>query len=206
MKKVKAVIFDCDGVMFSSRVANDAYYNDILSHFGKPPMTVEQSNFAHMHTADDSVANLFKDDPLLPEVLAYRRQINYLRYIPMMQMEPYLQRLLESLRPRYRTAISTNRSDTMASVLYTHGLEGYFDLVVSSLDVKRPKPDPESLITILTHFGLSPNEAIYIGDSVIDESAAKMAGVPLVAYQNPELAAAHYVNNFLEVERLLLGA
>jgi phosphoglycolate phosphatase len=130
-------------------------------------------------------------------------QMSYFPFIRMMQMEPYLKAFLEYLRPAYKTAISTNRSDTMNRVLWEHGLEGYFDLVVSSLDVKRPKPHPESLLKILSHFGLCPQEAIYIGDSEIDELAAKAAGIPLVAYKNTKLSAPFGVEHFKEIEILL---
>jgi len=203
MEYVRVVIFDCDGVMFDSRRANEAYYNHILTHFERPPMNSEQCDYVHMHTAEQSVAHLFRDDPRLEQALAYRQQIDYLPFIPMMQMEPYLKAFLEYLRFGYKTAISTNRSDTMDRVLAEHGLEGYFDLVVSCLDVKHPKPDPESLIKILDHFGLSPREAIYIGDSEIDEATARAAGIPLVAYKNPVLSAAYHVTHFKEIEDLL---
>ncbi|NVM56841.1 MAG: HAD family hydrolase, partial [Desulfobacterales bacterium] len=123
MEHVKVVIFDCDGVMFDSRQANEAYYNHILSHLGKPRINSQQSEYVHTHTADQSVAYLFRDDPRLKEqALTYRRRINYLPFITMMQMEPYLKEFLGYLRPSYKTAISTNRSDTMHSVLAEHGL------------------------------------------------------------------------------------
>jgi len=203
MEQVRVVIFDCDGVMFDSRGANEAYYNHILTHFGMPRMNKKQSDYVHMHTAEQSVTYLFRDDPRLEQALAYRQQIDYLPFIPMMQMEPYLKAFLEYLQFGHKTAISTNRSDTMDRVLVDHGLKGYFDLVVSSLDVKRPKPDPESLIKILDYFGAFPNQAIYIGDSEIDELAAKAAGIPLVAYKNPMLSAAYHVTDFKEIEDLL---
>jgi phosphoglycolate phosphatase len=203
MEQVKVVIFDCDGVMFDSKDANEAYYNQILAHFGKPPMNSQQSEYVHMHTADQSVAHLFSDDPLVEQALAYRHQISYFPFIPLMEMEPYLKAFLEYLRPTYKTAISTNRSDTMNRVLLDHGLEAYFDLVISSLDVKYPKPHPESLIKILNHFSLSPHEAIYVGDSEIDELAAKAAGIPLVAYKNRDLSAALHVEHFKGLEILL---
>jgi HAD superfamily hydrolase (TIGR01549 family) len=203
VQHVKVIIFDCDGVMFNSKEANEAYYNNILAHFRKPPMNRQQSEYVHMHTADDSLAYLFSDDPRLKEALAYRHQVSYFPFIPMMQIEPYLKTFLQYLGSTYKTAIATNRSDTMNQVLTEHGLEGYFDLVVSSLDVKRPKPDPESLLKILDHFGLLPYEAIYIGDSEIDELAAKAAGIRLVAYKNRELSAAHYIQHFKEIEVLL---
>ena len=203
MEQVRVVIFDCDGVMFNSRKANEAYYNHILAQFGRPRMNSEECNYVHMHTAEKSVAYLFRNDPKVKEALAYWRRMSYLPFIPVMEMEPYLKDFLEYLRPAYKTAISTNRSDTMGPVLANHGLEGYFDLVVSCLDVKHPKPHPESLIKILDHFGLSPRKAIYIGDSEIDESAAKAAGIPLVAYKNPSLSAACHVTHFKEIEELL---
>jgi HAD superfamily hydrolase (TIGR01549 family) len=203
MEYVRVVIFDCDGVMFDSRRANEAYYNHILTHFGRPQMTSEQSDYVHIHTAEQSVVYLFNNDPKLKDALAYWRRMSYSPFISLMETEPYLKAFLEYLRPTYKTAISTNRSDTMGPVLAEHGLEGYFDLVVSCLDVRHPKPDPESLIKIVDHFGLTPREAIYIGDSEIDESAARAARIPLVAYKNPVLSAAYHVTHFKEIEELL---
>ena len=203
MKPVRVVIFDCDGVMFDSKRANEAYYNHILVQFGRPEINKEECDYVHMNTAEQSVTYLFRNDPRLQDALAYWRGMSYLPFIPIMEMEPYLKEFLEYLRPAYKTAISTNRSDTMDPVLEEHGLKGYFDLVVSCLDVKHPKPDPESLIKILDYFGLSPEEAIYIGDSQIDEMAARAASVPLVSYKNPRLSAAFHVTHFKEIEALL---
>jgi len=203
MQQLKVVVFDCDGVMFDSRQANDAYYNHILAHFGRRPMSAEESHYVHMNTARESVAYLFRNDPRFEEAEAYRRGLSYLPFISKMKMEPYLKSFLAYLKPAYRTAIATNRSDTMNQVLEEHGLQKDFDLVVTSLDVARPKPAPDSLVKILGHFGVSPLEAIYIGDSEIDERTAKASGVPLVAYKNRTLSADYYVEGFSEIEVLL---
>ena len=130
MEQVRVVIFDCDGVMFDSRGANEAYYNQILARFGRPQMNSEQCDYVHMHTAEQSVVHLFRNDPKLKDALGYWQRMSYLPFIPLMETEPYLKAFLEYLRPAYRTAISTNRSDTMGPVLAEHGLGGYFDLVV----------------------------------------------------------------------------
>ena len=61
------------------------------------------------------------------------------------RIEPGLKPLLSELRLDYKIAIATNRTDTMDSVLMEYGLEKLFDLVVTALDVKYPKPDPEPL-------------------------------------------------------------
>ena len=200
---VKVVIFDCDGVMFDSREANEAYYNQILTQFGKPPMDRRQSEYVHMNTADQSVAFLFEGDPSLAAAQAYRAEMSYHRFIPMMCMEPHLKELLERLSPRFKTAIATNRSDTMGAVLEEHGLTGSFDLVVSSLDVPAPKPAPDALLKIIDHFGIDSGEAVYIGDSEIDALTAVAARVPFIAYKNRDLPADWHVEHFGEIERWL---
>ncbi len=203
LSKLKVVIFDCDGVMFDSKEANEAYYNHILERFGKPRMDARQCEYVHMNTVSRSVAYLFGGDPQVEQAQAYREELSYAPFIPMMCMEPYLRTLLEQLRISFKTAIATNRSNTMNQVLEEHGLKGYFDLIVSSLDVPEPKPAPDALLKILAHFELSPSEAIYIGDSQIDEMTAKAAGIPLIAYKNRSLSATYHVDGFDDVGVLL---
>jgi len=201
--KIRVVVFDCDGVMFDSGQANEAYYNQLLSHFGKPKMNIEQCRFVHMHTASQSVAHIFKDDPRAQEAEAYRQQMSYFPFVSKMHREPYLKRLLAYLRPSYKTAIATNRSDTMGRVLEEHGLEGAFDLVVSCLDVEHPKPAPDALFKILDHFSVSAQEAVYIGDSEIDQRTAKAARVPFIAYKNRKLSADCHIEHFVKMEAYL---
>ena len=203
MKNIKVIAFDCDGVMFDTVKANMAYYNHILEHFGRPAMTPEQFAYCHMHTVDQSIANLFNDTENFEAAQAYRKNISYLPFLKFMEMEPHLKPLLEKLRPRYKTAVATNRSDTMDRVLSEHGLKGYFDLVVSSCDVDRPKPYPDPLIKILKHFEVEPYQSIYVGDSKLDESAAKAAGIPFIAYKNRSLSTDFHIQSLKEIEEFL---
>ena len=39
---IKAVVFDCDGVMFDTADANRIYYNRVLANFNKQPLSEEQ--------------------------------------------------------------------------------------------------------------------------------------------------------------------
>ncbi|MBI5843881.1 MAG: HAD hydrolase-like protein [Deltaproteobacteria bacterium] len=201
--KIKAVVFDCDGVMFDSTEANTAFYNAILAHMGKSPMTPEQFNFAHMATADQTMENLFPDPDELFRAQALRRKIGYSRFIGLMRIEPTLMELLSIIRPDYYTAIATNRSDTMNRVLSEHGLDGSFDFVVTSLHVPRPKPFPDPIEKVLDHFGLGPERAIYIGDTEMDELASHAARVPFVAYRNPVLVADFHVESLIGVKDIL---
>lgn len=205
MKDIVVVAFDCDGVMFDTRVANMEYYNRVLNNFGRPGMTPEQFSFAHVHTADETIAYLFEDEKSFESAQRFRKSMSYLPFLKYMEIEPNLKPLLEKLRPLYKTAVATNRSDTMDRVIAEHDLEGYFDIVVSSSDVKRPKPEPDVLVRILEHFGIEPRCAMYIGDSELDEKAARAAGIHFVAYGNRSLSAAFHIKSLREVEDILDG-
>jgi phosphoglycolate phosphatase len=203
MKNIKIVVFDCDGVMFDTKESNTAYYNQILGHFGRPAMTAEQFAYCHSHTADQAIANLFNDEAGFRAAQSYRKSMSYLPFLKYMEIEPYLKPLIEMLRPEYKTAVATNRSDTMDHVISEHGLEGYFDLVVCSSDVDHPKPHPALLIKVIEHFGIEPYDSIYVGDSDLDEISAKAAGVPFVAYKNRSLSADFHIQSLKEIAEIL---
>jgi phosphoglycolate phosphatase len=200
----KVVAFDCDGVMFNSTESNKAYYNQVLANFGKPELTQEQFAYTHMHTADEAMAYLFEDKQCLEKAQIFRKQMSYMPFIRHMEIEPHLKSVLCRLRNYFKTAIASNRTDTMSKVLEVHGLENDFDFVVSALDVARPKPYPDQLFKIMNYFNVRPEEIIYIGDSEVDEMAAAAAGVPLVAYDNAELSAEIHIKSLKELENILL--
>ncbi len=197
------VTFDCDGVMFDSSFANRAYYNHLLGQFGLPAMTTAQFAYTHMHTVDESLAFLIQDPTILAEAHRYRRHMSYLSFIELMVPEPHLQGLLDKLRPDYKTAIATNRTDTMDRVLAVHHLENQFDRVVTALDVVHPKPHPDQLLVILDYFAIGPSQMLYIGDSSVDATAAQAAQVPFAAYGNPDLQADIHINSLQQVATLL---
>ncbi len=201
--KIKAVVFDCDGVMFETDNANKMYYNGILAHFGRAEMTQEQFEFAHMSPVKEALGFLFKDKEQIEDVFQYCRTLTYDSLIPHMIMEPYLRRLLDNLKEKFITAIATNRSNTMNGVLKYHNLEGDFQLVVTSLDVENPKPAPDQLYKIIEHFEIRPYEMLYIGDSTTDEQAALKAGVVFVAYDNIALKADYYISDLKEIEKIV---
>jgi phosphoglycolate phosphatase len=194
---IKLVAFDCDGVLFDSRQANIAFYNTILTNFGRPPLSPEAVDYIHSHTVRESLEYLFHGYPDLEAVFLFARNFDYSPIIAMMVEEPFLREFLRFLRPGRFTALATNRTTTTRDVLTYHGLTDDFDLVVSAQDVSRPKPHPESFVRILEHFNLSPLDAIFIGDSRVDEEFAVNAGVPFVAYRNPELNADYYLDSFV---------
>ncbi len=193
------MIFDCDGVMFDSRQANIAFYNTILDHCKKPRLSDEDIEIVHMSTAEESVNYLFQDDPRLGEAQEFRLQIDYQQFIRLMVMEPHLEKVLDALRDRHHLAIATNRTNTIHTILDVFNLAGYFDLVVSALDVKRPKPHPEAAFKILDYFSVEARKSIYVGDSIVDYKVARQAGVFFVAYKHPKLKADYHIDDLREL-------
>ncbi len=203
MTRIRVVAFDCDGVLFDTLEANRHYYNRILAHLGRPPLDAAQLHFAHAHTVHETLDLLFAEPGERAVAHAFRRTMDYGDFIAHLTIEPELYALLDWMGDRYRKAIATNRTDTMPRLLDAFGLQGRFDLVVTSLDVARPKPAPDCLFKILERFAAAPREALFVGDSAVDEATARAAGVPFVAYRNPGLAAAHHIDSLGRLRELL---
>ncbi|MFC1837910.1 HAD family hydrolase [Thermodesulfobacteriota bacterium] len=203
MAPLKLVIFDCDGVMFDSKDANRKYYNFLLEKFGHPLMDEQEEDYVHSHNVFDSVNHIFRKYPReIEDVNDYRVTVDYSPFLQYMIIEPDLKEFLRMLKPKYHTAISTNRSTTMESVMQMHGLEPYFDMVVTMLDVEKPKPHAEALVKILNHFQLSADDAVYIGDSMVDREHTDAVNMRLISFKNPDLPAEYYVNRFLDIPDL----
>ncbi|MFZ5766582.1 MAG: HAD family hydrolase [Thermodesulfobacteriota bacterium] len=205
MSDTKLVIFDCDGVMFDSKNANRMYYDHILAALGHPPMDEEELEYVHVHNVLDSVRHILRRYPEdIERAERYRADLDYHPFLQYMRMEPDLIDFLEFLVPRCDRAISTNRTTTMRNILDIFGLAPYFGKVVTAFDVARPKPHADALVTILDHFGRQVEEAIYIGDSIVDQQHAGSVGMRLIAFKNPNLDADYHVNSFMEITRLPL--
>lgn len=61
------------------------------------------------------------------------------------------------------------------------GLTGLFDALVTRDDCEEMKPDGAPVRKVLTEMGVAPEEAILIGDGIIDIMAAREVGLPSVA-------------------------
>jgi HAD superfamily hydrolase (TIGR01509 family) len=205
MKDVQVVAFDCDGVLFDTIEANRHYYNLILGHFGQPPMSAEQLLYVHSHTVHEALEHLFEDLLQREAAHAFRKTIDYGGILKHLTIEPHLIALLDWMHGKFKTAIATNRTDTMPRLLGAFGLTGRFDLVVTSLDVERPKPHPDPLLKILAQFKATPRQSLFVGDSEVDEKTARAAGVPFIAYCNRSLSAEHHIQNLRDLRTLLEG-
>ncbi|WP_411849769.1 phosphoglycolate phosphatase [Stenotrophomonas sp. LGBM10] len=96
---------------------------------------------------------------------------------------------LHALRDRNVTlAICTNKPSALVAPLLRHfGLQDLFALVLGGDSLAERKPSGVPLRHIAAHFGLAPQAALMVGDSITDYRAAVDAGMPvaLVRYGYP---------------------
>jgi pyrophosphatase PpaX len=85
------------------------------------------------------------------------------------------------------------------------GLDANFEVVVTSEDTARQKPDPEPLLHALALLEARPEEAAYVGDSPFDVAAAHGAGVYAVAVGWGGIHRAEGADAFVESPEELLG-
>ena len=89
--------------------------------------------------------------------------------------------IAEALARAGRTlAVQTNKPGPMARrILEGLGLLDRFVLVLGGGEAP-PKPDPAGALGILERVGVRPEEAIFVGDSLVDLATARNAGLTFV--------------------------
>jgi phosphoglycolate phosphatase len=206
--KTDCVIYDCDGVMFDSLDQNKRLYNHIALSIGRVPLTDVEALFCHTHTLNESIKHIFGgDETQTAKALAFwKSDINFMDFIGYLKMEPHFIETLKILKGRnIKTAISTNRTNTMEYIMEKFDLNQYFDMVVTALpkDVKNPKPHPECVEKILKKLNVDEKRVLYVGDSDVDWKTARSSGVTFIAYKNPNLEADGFIDDHLDLLKFL---
>lgn len=198
--QIDCVIYDCDGVLFDSLDANSRLYNHIAISMGRGPLSTEEHRYCHTHTVFESIHFIFKEnEPLEKKALDFlKKEIDFRDFIKFLKMEPNLIETLNILKNNgKKRAISTNRTTSMKYIMESFNLLPYFDMVVTALDVSKPKPDSESVEKILKALDVKRDKVLYVGDSEVDRDTATSSGVKFVAYKNNNLVADAFIEDHL---------
>ncbi len=203
--RVECVIYDCDGVLFDSLDANRRLYNRIAEEAGRGPLTSEELGYCHTHTVYEAIHRLFDyDHDLEKRALEILKRVDFRDFIVYLKMEPHLLETLAILKERgIKRAICTNRTTSMVYVMEKFGLTPHFDMVVTALDVKHPKPHPGSAQKILEALQLDKECVLFLGDSDVDRDTAVTAGIRFIAYKNDAIAEDGLINDHLDLLEFL---
>ncbi|MHA2056280.1 MAG: HAD family hydrolase [Candidatus Thorarchaeota archaeon] len=90
----------------------------------------------------------------------------------------------------FKLAILTNNGRPALDKIMTQiPLRENFDLIQTRHESPKPKPFPDGLLKIASELGVDQNEVVYIGDALIDGTAASRAGIEFWGVSTGETAA-----------------
>lgn len=98
------------------------------------------------------------------------------------RLYPGVREALEQIRiAGYALGCVTNKAARFTEPLLADlGIAGYFSIIISGDTLPQKKPDPAPLLHAARFFGVQPEAALMIGDSVSDVKAARAAGFQIV--------------------------
>ena len=122
---------------------------------------------------------------------------------------PYSKEILEYLKENYRIHVITNGfNESQAKKMKSSGLEGYFELVVTSETIGFKKPDPRIFYYAMDQLQTKPEACLMIGDNPnSDILGAQRADIDQVFF-NPDgktidLKPTYEIRHLKELEQLL---
>ncbi|MET9499908.1 HAD-IA family hydrolase [Streptomyces sp. NPDC006552] len=171
----RAVVFDLDGVLVDSfAVMYEAFavaYKEVVGD-GPAPFDEYRLHLGRYFPDIMRIMGL----PLEMEEPFVRESYRLASQVPVFDG---IVELLLTLRVRgLRLAVATGKSGPRArSLLGTLNLLPFFDHVIGSDEIARPKPAPDIVEHALDLLGFAPDEAIMVGDAPTDIESAHGAGV-----------------------------
>jgi phosphoglycolate phosphatase len=189
-----AIIFDLDGTLVDSLPDIGAALNQGLAALGRASFPLDDVRslvgegvvrLAEKALARRPAPDGQPSDPALTETLADQvRAIYRARPCVHTRLYPGIAELLDRLRadPARRLAVLTNKpGEVTRPLLAALGIEGLFHAVVGDGDGHPRKPDPAAALALLSRFGVTPAQALVIGDGLPDLQVAQAVGCDAAA-------------------------
>jgi len=187
--QVKALLLDLDGTLVDSTEALKEAGRAGFAAIGLTSVNDDKIAFevARRLEQDLPIDDLFvrfhlnkeAEDRFLPAYLnAY-----YSSVISKSRLFPKTKETLQTLLQHFRLALITLRYVAREQVLdeLLHlGIKRYFHVVVTALDVEKPKPFPDALLVAAKKLRTTISECAIVGDSVVDIQAGKAAGAKTI--------------------------
>lgn len=181
-EKIKAIIFDMDGVLIEAKEWHYEALNRALRLFG-----YEISRYDHLVTYDGlptkKKLEMLSIERGLPRGLhsfINDMKQQYTMDLVQTQCKPRFvhEYALSKLKSEgYGLAVASNSiRNTVETMMIKADLLQYLDFFLSNQDVSKPKPDPEIYAVAIQRFGLRPDECLILEDNFNGIAAAKASG------------------------------
>ena len=189
--KIKAIIFDMDGVLIDAKDWHYESLNKALEIFGQ-----EISRYDHLVTFD-GLPTKKKLEMLSLEVgfpkglhsfvnelkQQFTMDIVYSKCKPVFQHQYALSKLKSM---GFKLAVCSNSiRNSIEIMMEKSNLAPYLDFIISNQDVKNGKPDPEMYNMAIKKLDLKSSECIIVEDNENGIKAALASGANLLKVENP---------------------
>ena len=205
--KIKAVIFDMDGVLIDAKEWHYQTLNKALSLFG-----CEISRYDHLVTFDGlptkKKLEMLSMEGGFPKKLhgfvnqlkqQYTMEVVYAKCKPVFQQQYALSRLKSE---GYSLAVCSNSIRKSVEIMMEKSaLIEYLNFFLSNQDVKNGKPDPEIYNLAIQKLNLQPNECLIVEDNDHGLKAALASGANVLKVENPgDVCYENIISRIKEVE------
>jgi HAD superfamily hydrolase (TIGR01509 family) len=181
-KKIKAVIFDMDGVLIDAKDWHYDALNKSLAIFG-----LKISRHDHLNTFDGlstgQKLKMLSEIHVLPVTLhsfinemkqQYTMDLTHQLCKPTFQHQYALSKLKQQ---GYQLAVASNSiRNTVKVMMDKSSLIEYLSFYLSNQDVTNSKPDPEIYNLAISRLGFKPEECVIVEDNDIGLKAAIASG------------------------------
>lgn len=193
MNKIKAVLFDMDGVIFDTEREYLQEWNKIFEKYGYEMK--KEIYVSVMGRGRKKVKEIFKENfgNDLPIEEMYIEKDKMLKETIENNKVPLKQGALELLeflkKNEYKTALATSaKKDRVKSQVTNAKINNLFDAIVCADDIVNSKPDPEIFLKAAEKVNIKPENCIVIEDSEAGIRAAFNAG--MIAFHVKDLKEA----------------
>lgn len=178
----KACVFDLDGTLTDTLDSLSYSVNETMKEVGLPPITREQCREFVGNGAKVLIEKALRasgDESLSHFDRAFRAYQRIFDENCMYHVKPYpgITDMLAKMRADgLKLGVLSNKPDRQAVHVVDDVFgKDVFDYVQGQKEGIPRKPDPAALLAIGSHFGVSPEEMLYVGDSEVDAATGRAA-------------------------------
>ena len=183
-EKIKAVIFDMDGVLLDSESVCDKCFEQaaIEQNIEDRKPIIEDARGMGKPSFMDFIAKTYGDK--IDTELLWNRASELFHIVEDkegLSLLPFVKEILEYLKPNYKIALaSSTRRSSVERQMKATGIWDFFDVTVCGDDVQNTKPSPEIYQKAVKDLNLLPENCLAIEDSLNGIKSGTSAGLKVI--------------------------
>lgn len=201
VQKVKAIIWDMDGVLIDSEGYHRVAETETLNFYGIPITEEIAKEYSGVRLGEyfTAISKRFKTNFSLVESIERHHQVLNKYFSTKISLAEGADEVLKKLKQNFKMALATSSRKALAKIILDKfSLWKYFDETLFGEDVIKPKPNPEMFLKAAQNLRVPPGGVVVVEDSAYGFQAAKKAGMKLIARssihnQHVDFSLADYV-------------